>query len=164
LPRIGVTGYTRLSSEAAALTFGALTTVLREYAGRSLHGVTCLARGADQLFARAVLEVRGTFEVVLPARDYRDRVVGKHGRKAFDELLDQATQVRTMPFPRSDRQAYFAASADMLDRCDLLFAVWDGGPSRVIGDTAHVVSVARERQIPVEVFWPPGSRSPHAAH
>jgi hypothetical protein len=157
LLRIGVTGYTRLSAEAAALTFNALTAALREYAGRNLHGVTCLARGADQLFARAVIAVRGTFEVVLPAQDYRERIVGTDGRAAFDELLDRATKVRTMPFAHSSRKAYLAASSDMLDRCDLLFAVWDGGPSRKTGDTAHVVSVARARRIPVVVFSPTGS-------
>lgn len=30
-------------------------------------GVTCLARGADQIFARVVLDLGGTVEVVLPA-------------------------------------------------------------------------------------------------
>jgi hypothetical protein len=158
LPRIGVTGYTRLSAEQAALTFDALTAVLRDY-GPDLHGITCLARGADQLFARAVLAVNGTFEVVLPAKDYRERIVGRQGGKAFDELLHQATRVRTMRYWRSSRRAYLAASNAMLVRSDMLFAVWDGGPSQELGDTAHVVSVARNRRIPVAVFWPPGSRS-----
>lgn len=159
MPRIGVTGYTHLSVEAAAITFDALTAVLREYAGPDLHGVTCLACGADQLFARAVLAVNGTFEVVLPAEDYRERIVGSEGQEAFDKLLDRATAVRTMPFSTSSRWAYLAASRAMLRRSELLFAVWDGQPSRQLGDTAHVVSVARDRRIPVAVFWPPGSRS-----
>jgi hypothetical protein len=157
MPRIGVTGYARLSTETRSLMLDALTAALREYAGRNLHGVTCLARGTDQLFARAVLAVRGTFEVVLPARDYRERIVGNGGQAAFDELLCQAAGVRTMPFARSSREAFLAASEDMLSRCDLLFAVWDGSPSRETGDTAHVVSVARERRIPVKVIWPAGS-------
>lgn len=159
MPRIGVTGHTRLSVEAADFTLRALTAVLREHTCPELHGVTCLARGADQLFARAVLAARGTYEVVLPAEDYRERIVGPAGRKAFDELLGKATAVRTMPFRRSNRQAYFAASTDMLERCEVLFAVWDGEPSRKLGDTAHVVATARERRMPVEVFWPTGSFS-----
>lgn len=153
MPRIGVTGHARLSPAVGARVLDSLTAALAGYAGRDLHGVTCLARGADQLFARAVLAARGTFEVVLPARDYRQRVIGRDGR-GFDELLGQATGVRTMPFARSSRRAYLAASTDMLSRCDLLFAVWDGGPSRNLGDTAHVVSVARDRRMPVMVVWP----------
>lgn len=34
----------------------------------SLVGVSCLVRGADQLFARVVLELGGALEVVLPRR------------------------------------------------------------------------------------------------
>lgn len=154
MPRIGVTGHTDLSGEDAALMLKTLTEVLRQYPSPDLHGVTCLARGADQLFARAMIAARGTYEVVLPAEDYQERIVGKAGRKSFDELLRKATAVRTMPFRRSNRRAYFAASTDMLDRCDLLFAVWNGEPTRRLGDTAHVVSVARQRRMPVEVFWP----------
>ncbi|HEY8473613.1 MAG TPA: hypothetical protein VIL37_13390 [Natronosporangium sp.] len=154
MPRIGITGHTRLSREAATFTLETLTAVLRERADPDLHGVTCLARGADQLFARAVLAARGTYEVVLPAEDYQERIVDRADRRTFDELLGKATAVRTMPFRRSSRTAYLAASTDMLDRCEVLFAVWDGGPSLGVGDTAHVVSMARARRIPVEVFWP----------
>jgi hypothetical protein len=86
-------------------------------------------------------------------------MIGSDGRAMFDKLLDQATEVRTMPFARSNREAFLAASTSMLDRCDLLFAVWDGAPTREVGDTAHVVSVAQGRQIPVKVFWPNGADS-----
>lgn len=157
MPRIGITGYARLSTKVRAMTLEALTAALREFAGPDLHGVTCLARGADQLFAQAMLAVRGNYEVVLPARDYREEMIGSDGRKDFDQLLGQATEVRTMPFTRSSREAFLAASNDMLDRCELLLAVWDGSPSREVGDTAHVVSVARNRKIPVKVIWPAGT-------
>jgi hypothetical protein len=159
MPRIGVTGHARLSAEIEAVMLDALTAALHEFGGRNLHGVTCLARGADQLFARAVLAAHGTLEVVLPARDYREQMIGSDGRAMFDKLLDQATEVRTMPFARSNREAFLAASTSMLDMCDLLFAVWDGAPSREVGDTAHVVSVAQDRQIPVMVFWPNGANT-----
>jgi hypothetical protein len=38
-------------------------------AERTIVGVTCLARGADQVFARVVLELGGEIEFVLPASD-----------------------------------------------------------------------------------------------
>jgi hypothetical protein len=154
MPRIGVTGHVRLSTEEAGRVLDATTRALREYAGPQLHGITCLAHGADQLFAEAMLAVRGTFEVVLPAWDYRERMAGGRALAAFDALLRRATEVRTMPFARSSREAYLAASTEMLDRCDLLFAIWDGQPSRQVGDTAHVVSVARDRRMEIRVIWP----------
>jgi len=94
--------------------------------------------------------------VVLPARDYERRVVDDGNRELFRRLLASAEDVETMPYPTSSRAAYFAASEAMLNRCDLLLAVWDGKPSRRVGDTADVVRKAREMRIPVTVIWPPG--------
>jgi|HigsolmetaAR201D_1030396.scaffolds.fasta_scaffold21955_2 hypothetical protein len=158
MPRIGITGHVLLADGTAELVYARLAEELQPYAGPGLHGITCLADGADQLFARAVLALDGTYEVVIPAVDYRERAVNQDNLAAFDELLDRATVVSVMPFPRSNRQAYLAASMELLNRCERLIAVWDGTPSVDIGDTADVVRVARERRIPVTVLWPDGAR------
>src|SRR5947199_4245898 len=129
MSRIAVTGHIRLSHGTAALVSATLTATLRlRAAGHrgAVHGITCLARGADQIFARAVLAVEGTFEVVLPALDYRDRVFTGPDRAEFDDLLDLASGVEVLRFERSCRRAYRAAGEAMLSRCDVLFAVWDG--------------------------------------
>lgn len=157
MPRIGVTGHVGLSETATGLVFEALSAALREHAGPRPHGITCLARGSDQIFARAVLALGGTFEVMLPARDYRNRILNGQDRTTFDHLLDQATNVRTMPYKRSSRRAYLAASEAMLNQCDMLFAVWDGAPTEQLGDTAFVVSAAQRRGLPVKVLWPAGA-------
>ena len=168
VPSIGITGHAGLSDASEDLVFASVTEALRGY-GTPLHGVTCLAQGADRIFARAVLALGGTIEVILPAEDYRRRVVARDGVSEsdgvnerdgvneFDELIGRAVAVHTMPFASSGREAYVAASEDMLDRCDLLLAVWDGIPSRQPGDTAHVVATARRRRIPVRVLWPAGA-------
>ena len=155
--RIGVTGHIRLSDGSDALVFDALLTVLRQYPDVALHGVTCLAQGADQIFARAVLAMRGTFEVILPADDYRERVVAPDNLASFDDLIDRAVTVRRMPYRRSGQPAYLAASLAMLERCDALIAIWDGHPSQHPGDTADVVAAARHRHLPVTVLWPTGA-------
>jgi hypothetical protein len=42
--------------------------------------VSCIAAGADALFAEAVLGVGGRLVVVVPSRDYRQaKVKGEHG-------------------------------------------------------------------------------------
>jgi hypothetical protein len=155
--RIGITGHVRLGEGTDALVFEALRAALRRYANVNLHGVTCLAAGADQIFARAILAMNGTLEVILPAADYRERVISPENLPCFDELLDQAIRIQRMPFPRSGRPAYVAASEEMLERCDALIAVWDVNPSRKPGDTADVVATALQRQIPVTVLWPAGA-------
>jgi hypothetical protein len=153
--RIGVTGHVALPEDVASWVAAALARRLGSLPSGPLHGITCLARGADQLFARAVLALRGTFEVVLPAADYGQMMIDAGHGEDFRELLRRAQAVETLPFASSCREAYLAASEAMLDRCDLLLAVWDGRPSRRMGDTADVVRLARERELPVEVFWPP---------
>jgi hypothetical protein len=158
MPRIGVTGHVTLASGTAGLVFDRLSEQLKPYAGPRLHGVTCLADGADQIFARAILALGGTYEVIIPALDYRRRAVEQHNRAAFDELLGHASTVSYMPFPESGREAYMAASEELLRRCDLLLAVWDGRPSASLGDTADVVRAALAARIPVTVLWPSGAR------
>ncbi|MDG4788512.1 hypothetical protein O7626_21665 [Micromonospora sp. WMMD1102] len=158
MTRIGVTGHVMLADGTAELVYARLTEELRPYAGPELHGITCLADGADQLFARAVLACGGSYEAVIPALDYRQRAVREHNLRDFDELLRGATSVSYMPFPCSGREAYLAASLEMLRRCERLFAIWDGHPSADVGDTADVVRAAHEHQLPVTVLWPSGAQ------
>ena len=155
MPTIGVTGHVKLSDGSAELVFDALVAELRTHAGAAVHGITCLAGGADQIFAQAVLALGGSFDVVLPADNYRAELSGAQQR-AFDELLDKADRVRTLPYAAPDRAAYLAASEAMLDESECLIAVWDGLPSQNVGDTGHVVSTARKRGIPVFRCWPTG--------
>jgi hypothetical protein len=152
--RIAVTGHVHLNGATAAWAMQALEGRLRQEGEAGVRGITCLAEGTDQIFARAVLALSGTLEVVLPARDYRKRVIRAENRTQFEELLCRATAVRTMPFDKSGRDAYLAASEAMLGSCDLLLAIWDGRPSRQPGDTANVVAKACELRLPVEILWP----------
>lgn len=157
MPRIGITGHTNLSIRTLPLVAEGIRHALADHPAPELVGLTCLARGADQVFARVVLDLGGTVGVVLPAADYRDRQVNDDNLAEFDDLLGKATAVHTMPFPESGPEAYMAAGEHMLDNVDVLLAVWDGGPSGGYGGTADVVAVALERSLPVTVIWPAGA-------
>ncbi|MFD8497073.1 hypothetical protein [Amycolatopsis sp. NPDC059657] len=152
--RVGITGHTTLSPASVELITEELHALLADQP--DLVGVTCLARGADQLFARAVLDLGGRIEVVLPAADYRERKVKPGNLGEFDVLLGKADTVHTMPFAESGGAAYMAASEQVLSTVDRLVAVWDGKPAAGHGGTADVVRAARERAIPVTVVWPIG--------
>jgi hypothetical protein len=152
VPRIGITGHTNLTAASLEVVSAAVRAALAGETPEELSGVTCLARGADQVFAHAILDLGGTLHVVLPAADYRS---DQADLTTFDALLDRAATVHTMPFPRSGPAAYMAASEHMLARIDTLIAVWDGLPSAGYGGTADVVRAARDRGLPVTVVWPP---------
>jgi hypothetical protein len=155
--RVGVTGHSNLTRASEGLVEHALRTALTgRVDGAGWVGVSCLAPGADRAFARVVLELGGSLEVVLPARDYRDGHVDPDHLAEFDRLLTSAQKVCTVAFDCACRQAYVAASDAMLTAVDEVFAVWDGEPAVVQGSTAEVVAEAHHRRLQVSVIWPSG--------
>ncbi|XVV01450.1 hypothetical protein ACQPW3_29155 [Actinosynnema sp. CA-248983] len=161
--RVGITGHSNLVPECVDAVRTAIRAALAEElsgsaaGGSSLVGVTCLAPGADQLFARAVLDLGGRVEVVLPAMDYREKLKPEK-RAEYDELLARAHVVSVLPNELSGRHAYVMANERMLASVELLIAVWDGNPPDGRGGTADVVETARASGVRVVVVWPEGAR------
>lgn len=138
--RLAVTGHRGLPASTAALVDSALRSFIGDLATPPV-GITCLADGADQLFARAVLETGGTLHVIVPALQYRDGLPAEcHAN--YDELMARATTVRTLPYAESTSDAHMAGSKAMLEDADSLLAVWDGQPARGYGGTADIVAIA----------------------
>jgi hypothetical protein len=155
---VGMTGHVGLPPSTAALVTTALRDILRPYT-LNLVGVTMLGPGADQLFARVVLELCGTLDVVQPTTgmQYRDGFEDEAARRGYDELYGQASHVEALAYTESTEQAHMDGGQVVVDRSSVLVAVWDGQPSRGLGGTADVVAYARERGVPVEVIWPEGA-------
>ncbi len=122
-----------------------------------MTGISILADGADQIFARAVTDLGGTLEAVIPATEYRTGLPAE-AHPEYDSLLAQAVAVRRLPFTESTSESHMAASKLMIDEADELYAVWDGQPARAYGGTADVVAYAREHGTPVRVIWPDGAQ------
>jgi hypothetical protein len=154
--RVGITGHMNLTPESVLLVAAELRKVLAEQE-QPLVGVTCLARGADQVFARVILELGGQLHVVLPSADYRERKVKPDNREEFDTLVGQAANVRVLPFETPNRDAYAAANEAVLADIDTLVAVWDGAPPDGKGGTGDTVETARGRGVPVTIVWPHGA-------
>jgi len=146
-----------LAPASVPLVYQAIAAVLAPYAREELTGMSCIARGADSIFARAVLDLGGKLEVVLPSRNYREQKVRPDHAREFDDLMRQAAKVHTLPFDQANRDAYEAANEMLLSFCDRLFAVWDGQGGVDKGGTAAAVAEARERGLPVEIVWPDGA-------
>ncbi|WP_214324570.1 hypothetical protein [Nonomuraea sediminis] len=153
--RIAVSGHRGLRPNTVALIDAAIREALARHSS-GLTGLSCLADGADQIFARAVLDLGGELEVMIPAQQYRDGLPSEF-HTAYDELLRRASQVYRLDFVESTSESHMQASSRMLDDADELFAVWDGQPARGYGGTADVVTEARKRGVPVRVIWPEGA-------
>lgn len=156
---IAVTGHMDLTEDTVPLVRAALDDLLKPYGDDGdLIGVSCIAKGADSLFAEAVLGVGGRLTVVIPSQDYRQKKVKADHAALFDRLTEAADEVLVLPNHTADRQAYEAANAVLLRRADRLVAVWDGTPpGRKGGGTADTVEEARAVGIPVDVVWPDGA-------
>lgn len=150
---VGVTGHTNLTDRSVDVVRAALLDLLRPRAA-GLVGMTCLARGADQAFADAVLQLGGALEVVVPASDYFTGIRDPASRERCTEYLREASSTIAMPYETAGPDAYLAASQHLIDRCDLLVAVWDGSPPTGSGGTAEAVEYARGRGRSVVVVWP----------
>lgn len=155
---LAVTGHMDLQSETVTLVLDALHEVIAQHDTAELVGVSCIAAGADSLFARAVIEAGGRLIAVIPSEDYRQTKVKPDHTTTFDLLAEAAHEVVVMPFETANRQAYEAANAELLRRADRLVAVWDGqAPSGKGGGTADTVLEAHRIGLPVDVIWPEGS-------
>src|SRR6476646_5895802 len=99
MARIGVTGHMNITADTVPFVYDEIRKVLaRQGDPDDLVGVSCIARGADSVFARAVLDAGGRLEVVLPSTNYRQRKVKPDHAELFDELIARADTVRVMDF------------------------------------------------------------------
>lgn len=89
--RIAISGHRGLPAPTASLVDQSIRAALAERTP-DVTGLSCLADGADQIFACAVTELGGTLEAVIPATEYRERLPAD-SHPAYDDLLAQATVV-----------------------------------------------------------------------
>ncbi|HKT04919.1 MAG TPA: hypothetical protein VJT31_35845 [Rugosimonospora sp.] len=156
MTRIAISGHRGLAPEVETYVDQEIRKQLAASTDGALVGLSCLADGADQVFARAVLDAGGKLEVFVPAQRYRD-ALPESAHAEYDELLRRAIAVHRLGHVESTAESHMDASVQMVDGADLLVAVWDGLPARSFGGTADVVAHARKAGLPVSVIWPDGA-------
>jgi len=116
--------------------------------------VSALAEGADQLVAEVALKagLRLVCPLPFPLETYGQDFAGAGALGTFRTLLAQAAEVEELPgsrgSPDAEAAAYAAVGARIVDRSDVLLAIWDGAQSRGAGGTADVVAQARRAGLP----------------
>jgi hypothetical protein len=140
--KVGITGHQRLKESSNWEWVRVEIDNLLSQLPPPLTGVTSLAIGADQLFAKAVLKHGGLLEAVIPFAGYERTFSEGHDREEYGHLLKRASKIEVLEKRGSDEEAYFAAGKRMVDLSDLLIAVWDGKPAAGLGGTGDVVQYA----------------------
>jgi len=151
--RIGITGHQALPASAVPTIESAFRSMLDAEATGTV--ISCLAAGADQLLATLAVSHGFGLEAVVPCRDYESSFAPEQ-LPSYRMLLDAAESVLTLGFPEPSEDAYLAAGKEIVERCDVLAAVWDGLPAKGKGGTGDVVEFARACGRPVRVIWPAG--------
>lgn len=165
MTRIGVTGHRDIPAAAMQSVRTGIRAELAGLAGRagqagagSVEALSCLAAGADQLFAATALELGLPVTAVIPGMDYEDSLGGQEARAAFRHLLKSCTTRVDLPVEPTHEDAYYAAGCWIVDHADRLVAVWDGHTARGRGGTGDIVEYALRSGVPVSVLWSPGVR------
>jgi hypothetical protein len=143
--RIGVTGHQRLENPSSWDWVRREMNALLRSLPRPLVGITCLAIGADQLFADAVLQNDGTIEVMIPFPEY-ETSFDEPGKFEYRRLLDRASKVTVLQRKTSVEKSYFEAGKRLVDSSELIVGVWNGNPSAGLGGTADIMRYAIEKK------------------
>jgi len=108
---------------------------------RHLIAVSCLADGADQIFAQEALRFGATLETMIPFDGYENTLLGS--RDTYLDLLWRSHPTNTPPIPDPKAENVFMhLGQNLVAYCELILAVWDLGPSDGRGGTADVAELA----------------------
>ena len=120
-----------------------------------LRLVSPLAEGADRLAAEAALAEGYDLIVPMPfaQEEYEKDFVDGDSVGAFRDLLAKAQSRLELDGGRGESEAasYEAVGRMVVRNCDLLIAVWDGGPGKGRGGTAEIVRFAANGGPPI--WW-----------
>lgn len=138
---IGITGHQKLNDEL--IIEWLKSEIVMEVT--AMQGVekacSSLAIGADQLFARIIIQLNINVIAIIPCKNY-EQTFDEINRQEYFHLLAQCQKVETLDFPTPSETAFFSAGKQVVHNSDVLFAIWDGNPANGIGGTGDVVKFA----------------------
>lgn len=151
--RVGITGHQKLGSEVR------VKWVCREvsYAVKKYNvtqGVTCLATGADQIYAEILKGENIPYVVVIPSDKYEKTFGDRSSLEKYQMLLDQANRMIKLKFNEPNEKAFFEAGKRVVNLSRAIFAIWNGKKAKGLGGTGDIVQYALEKNKKVVHFNP----------
>lgn len=144
MTKIGITGHQNIGTEQVLNWVRAeIENSIR--LASCTHGYTCLAIGADQLFAEVLKAHSISFTAIIPCFQYDQAFLSDVTVQRYKELRADASNTILLDFGEPSAKAFYAAGKRVTDEADLLIAVWDGKPAKGLGGTADVVHYAQKK-------------------
>ncbi|WP_455931040.1 hypothetical protein [Priestia aryabhattai] len=141
--RVGITGHQDLGS---IQKYNKIADRLKEIISMYpiTYGYTCLAKGADQLFAEILIQTGVPYYAVVPSLYYENTFNDKGTLQKYKRLLQYAHRKKVLSFNQPKEEAFYAAGKYVTDSSDLLIAIWDGKTSNGLGGTGDIVKYGLE--------------------
>lgn len=139
---VGVAGHRRFDSPAVGrFVERGCHAILRRIGQASPRCVALspLAEGADTLFAEAAVGLGCPLDVVRPYAAFGEDFATPQARRRYGRLRSAARHRHDLAFAGPTDDAFEAAMNRVVEHCDLLVVVWDGGAPGGRGGTAHAV-------------------------
>jgi len=103
---------------------------------------SCLAIGADQLFARVILSNNIPLIAVTPCSKYEQTFDNKN-IELYRNLVTQAINEIQLEYDNPSEKAFYEAGKTVVNNSDVIFVFWNNLPSKGLGGTADIVSFAK---------------------
>ena len=141
----GITGHQNLGDrETISWVKDSLTQEIQQQ--NITTGLTCLAIGADQLFAQILDSFQIPNIAIVPCEKYDETFSKDSDRENYYQYLASAKEAIKLDFPFPSEQAYYAAGKYVVDHSDVLFAVWNGKAAKGLGGTGDIVEFAKMKK------------------
>jgi hypothetical protein len=136
---IGVSGHQNRPGIDWDWVAGALRSEIAKV-GRIAKAFSSLAVGSDQVFADVAVGLNIPVVAVLPLVGYERYFEGKELTN-YRRLLSRCQRVQ-LKWSGDPQRAFFEAGKYVVEKSDILFAIWDGEPAEGFGGTADIVEFA----------------------
>jgi hypothetical protein len=140
--KVGVTGHQNLGSAENIIWLSiTLKSAIQKY--KVDIGLTSLAIGADQLFAQLLKQSNIPYTVIIPCNNYEKTFTDTTSLGIYQTLLSSAYNYYQLQFAEPSETAFYTAGKEIVDRSDMMFAIWNGQPVKGLGGTGDIVKYAQ---------------------
>lgn len=112
------------------------------YELKIIYGYTCLAVGADQLFAELLIVNNIKFTAVIPCTNY-EATFEKETLAYFLLSKNMASKLIELNNNQPSEKAFNEGGKTVVDNSEIIIAVWNGDEAKGLGGTADIVDYAR---------------------
>ena len=151
--RVGVTGHQKLGSVATVKWVSSLLSdAVKQY--NVTQGFTCLAAGADQLYAEILKRENIPYTAVIPSDNYEETFKDKNDYENYRMLLSHAQKTIKLKFSKPEEIAFFEAGKEVVNLSTAIFAIWNSKNAKGLGGTGDIVKYALQNNKKIVHFNP----------